>query len=188
MANDVDSSCNLKEVNKKLMSRLDKVKADLKSKIGPSKILTILQDNPCRLRCKHLIQYGTYDNNIDPFYTAKHEWIKKKIIDAIIDEFGDLVTVSSEDSVSYGKLDIGIEFDNMRIVLEDGRKSIGIEIKTGQSVNSEDFNQIERYLIDIDVLIRIRVPTEDVSVIYNTFKDEMINGLRRLTRKADEII
>jgi hypothetical protein len=144
---------------------------------------------PCRLGCKYLIQNGTVDKKIDEFYNAKHEWIKKKIIDAIVDEFSDLVTVKSEDFVSYGKLDIGIQFDNMRIILEYGRKNIAIEIKTGYSVKSDHFNQIERYLIDVDVLIRIRVPTEDVVVLYNTFiKDKLIKDLTKLTRKADEII
>jgi hypothetical protein len=46
MANDADSSFNLKETSKKLMVRLDIVKTGLKSKAGRSKILTILQDNP----------------------------------------------------------------------------------------------------------------------------------------------
>lgn len=189
MANDADSSSKLKEISKKLMARLDIVKTGLKSKAGRSKILSILQDNPCRLRCKHLIQNGTDDKKIDEFYNAKHEWIKKKIIDAIVDEFSDLVTVKSEDFVSYGKLDIGIQFDNMRIIFEYGRKNIAIEIKTGHSVKSDHFSQIERYLVDVDVLIRIRVPTEDVVVIYNTFiKDVLIKDLTRLTRKADEII
>lgn len=59
MANDADSSSKLKETSKKLMARLDIVKTSLKSESGRSKILTILQDNPCRLRCKHLIQNGT---------------------------------------------------------------------------------------------------------------------------------
>jgi hypothetical protein len=77
----------------------------------------------------------------------------------------------------------------MRIILEYGRKNIAIEIKTGHSVKSDHFNQIERYLIDVDVLVRIRVPTEDVVVIYNTFiKDVLIKDLARLTRKADEMI
>jgi hypothetical protein len=44
-------------------------------------------------------------------------------------------------------------------------------------------------LIDVDVLIRIRVPTEDVVIIYNTFiKDELKKDLTRITRKADEIL
>lgn len=190
MANDANNSFNLQETSKKLMARLDNVKTGLKSKAGRSKILSILQDNPCRLRCKHLVQSGTDDKKIDyTFYNAKHEWIKNKIIDAIVDEFSDLVAVKSEDFVSYGKLDIGIQFDNMRIILEYGRKSIAIEIKAGHSVSSNHFNQIERYLFDVDVLIIIRVPAEDVVVIYNTFiKDDLIKGMARLTRKAYEIM
>lgn len=187
MTSDADS--NLKEASKKLTVGLDKVKAQLKSKARSGKILAILQDNPCRLKSKHLIQYGTDENNIDTFYSGKHEWIKKKIIDAIIDEFGDLVTVSSEKDVPYGKLDIEIQFDNMRIILEYGRKRIAIEIKTGHLVKSDHFFQIDRYLIDVDILIRIRVDTEDVAVINNTYiKDAIINDLTRWSRKHPSFI
>jgi replication factor A1 len=179
---------SLDETRKKLITKLSIVKKALNSKAGNSKILSILQDNSCRLRCKHLIGNGA-EVKIDPFYTAKHDYIRKKLIDAIVTEFGDLVTVKSEDFVSFGKLDIEVQFDNTRIVVEYGRKTIAIEIKTGHSVKSDHFFQIERYLIDVDVLIRIRVPTEDVVVIYNTFiKDVLIKDLKRLTLKADEII
>jgi translation initiation factor 2B subunit (eIF-2B alpha/beta/delta family) len=49
--------------------------------------------------CKHLIRNGA-DVKIDPFYTAMHDYIRKKLIDAIVTEFGYLVTVKSEDFVS----------------------------------------------------------------------------------------
>ncbi len=96
--------------------------------------------------------------------------------------------IRSEDFASFGRLDIGIQFDNMRIVLGYGRNNIAIEIKTGNSIKSDHFFQVDRYLIDVDVLIRIRIPTEDVAVICNTFiREVQIRNLARLIRKADEI-
>jgi replication factor A1 len=179
---------SLDDEREKLITKLGIVKKSLDSKLGSSRILSILQDNPCRLRCKHLIRNIT-NPRVDPFYAAKHDYIRKGLIDAIINEFGDLVTVRSEDFISFGRLDIGIQFDHMRIVLGYGRKNIAIEIKTGNSVKSDHFFQVDRYLIDVDVLIRIRIPTEDVAVICNTFIREMqIRNLERLIAKADEIM
>lgn len=178
---------SLDDTRKKLITKLGIVKKGLNSKLGSSRILSILQDNPCRLRCKHLIRNVT-NPRVDPFYAAKHDYIRKELIDAIVNEFGDTVRVRSEDFASFGRLDIGIQFDNMRIVLGYGRKNIAIEIKTGNSVKSDHFFQVDRYLIDVDVLIRIRIPTEDVAVICNTFiRDVQIRNLVRLIRKADEI-
>jgi hypothetical protein len=69
-------------------------------------------------------------------------------------------------------------------------KIVGIEIKSGEVVESKHFEQIDRYLFDvnIDLLIRIRVPTEDVSEIKNTYKKVLINDIARLTNKARRIM
>ncbi|MFZ0513614.1 MAG: hypothetical protein WAM14_18550, partial [Candidatus Nitrosopolaris sp.] len=89
----------LDDTRKKLITKLSIVKKCLNSKLGSSTILSILQDNPCRLRCKHLIRNIT-NPRVDAFYAAKHDYIRKELIDAIVIEFGDTVRVRSEDFAS----------------------------------------------------------------------------------------
>jgi hypothetical protein len=184
-----NSASTLKEETTKLDSMLDTARIHFKSKSYKDTILAILQDNPCPLKCQHLIR-NVKKANIDSYYLARHEEVKKVIIDAILNEFGDLVKVTAEDRVSYGRLDIKIEFDGRRVVLKDNIKVVGIEIKSGDVVESKHFEQIDRYLFDvnIDLLIRIRVPTEDVVEIQNIYKDVLINDIVRLTNKTRRIM
>ena len=59
------------------------------------------------------------------------------------------------------------------------------------SSDSQDplLRQIERYLADIDVLIMVRVPTQDVVPIHrNIIINELIEDISLLKRKADKIL
>jgi hypothetical protein len=124
-------------------------------------MISILQNNPCRLKCLNEITDRNRDKQwIDPFYFSRHEWVKMKIIDAILDEFAHLIDVKSEHSTTIGKLDIAVLGN--KIELRYNRKIIAIEIKTGETVNSGLFNQIQRYLTGVDLLLIVRIPSNDV--------------------------
>jgi replication factor A1 len=179
---------SIDEVRKQLAVKLDKVNKILNPKIRSSTVLSILQDNPCHLKCKHLIINKT-SLRVDSFYLARHDYVMKKLIDAIIEEFGDSVEVKAEAPIQFGKLDLKVQFKNSRIVSGCSKKIIAIELKTGISVTSDHFFQLDRYLLNADVLIKIRVPTEDVAVIHSTLvKDEMMGDIKSSIHKADEIL
>jgi hypothetical protein len=154
-----------------------------------SSLFAQIQDNPCLIKCVHELRNKS-NEDIDSFYSAKHNWIKKKIIDAILDKFENQIQVRSEYSLSNGKLDILIlQTQNNKIQLQYKTKTVAIEIKSGETVNSKTFCQIERYLADTDVLIMVRVPTQDVVPIHSDrIMNEIIEDLSLLKRKADKIL
>ena len=165
------------------------VRSKYNTKLSNSSMFAIMQDNPCLLKCVHELRNKS-DKDIDSFYLAKHEWIKKKIIDAILDKFENQIEVRSEYSISNGKLDIivlKLFFDKIQIHYKT--KTIAIEIKSGETVNSKTFCQIERYLMDTDVLLMVRVSTKDVVAVYSDeIMNELITDISLLRRKADRII
>ena len=159
------------------------------NKTNPS-IFAIIQDNPCLVKCVHEIR-NKNDNkpDFDSIYSAKHEWIKKKIIDAILDKFENQIEVKSEYSLSNGKFNIILQILFDKIQIQYKTKTIAIEIKSGKTVNSKIFCQIERYLVDADVLLMVRVPTQDVVSIHNDrIINELIEDISLLRRKTDKIL
>ena len=153
-------------------------------------IFTIIQDNPCLVKCVHeLINKNDNTTKFDSIYSAKHEWIKKKIIDAILDKFENQIEVKSEYSLSNGKLDIILEILYDKLQIKYKTKTIAIEIKSGKTVDSKTFCQIERYLADTEVLIMVRVPTQDVVPIHsNIIMNELIEDISLLKRKGNKIL
>jgi hypothetical protein len=110
-----------------------------------------------------------------------------KIIDAILDKFAHLIDVKSEHKTTIGKLDIAVI--GSKIELRYNRKIIAIEIKTGETVNSGLFNQILRYLTGVDLLIIVRIPSNDVVPIDTAMiKDVLVNEVNLLTRKAESVL
>jgi hypothetical protein len=157
-------------------------------KKNPS-IFAIIQDNPCLVKCNYDLR-NSIKKDIDPIYLAKHDWIKKKIIDKIIDKFYNRIEVKSEYNLSNGKLDIIILQirNNDALQLKYKTKTIAIEIKSGKTVDSKLFCQIERYLMDTDVLLMVRVPTQDVVAIHSDrIENELIEDVSLLIKKANRI-
>jgi hypothetical protein len=147
------------------------IREHVTAKASNTRIISKLQDIGCLLRCEvkyHNLPITEYDirnaiyDKIDPLYSAKHDFVKNKIIDVILDRFGGLAVVKSNHSRSTGTLDIA--FENI-IVLKFKRKTIGIEIKSGIWADAKTFNQIQRYLLNVERLLVVRFPTEDVVMI-----------------------
>ncbi|MFB5600854.1 MAG: hypothetical protein ACE5SW_11590 [Nitrososphaeraceae archaeon] len=181
---------NLKdETIKELQSKFGSIRKKFNIYIKNPSIFAIIQDNPCLVKCVHELR-NKNEMIFDSFYNAKHNWIKKKLIDAILDEFGNRIEVRSEYSISNGKLDILIlQTQNNKIHIKYKTKTIAIEIKSGKTIDSKIFCQIERYLADINVLIMVRVPTQDVVPIHsNLIINELIEDISLLNRKVDKIL
>ena len=179
-------NCTLEGIKQLLDTSTNKMQSSLNSKASKAKVFAILQECPCLVKCVHEIQCYNYPN-IDSLYSAKHEHAKTKLIDAIEDRFADLVTVSSEHIVPNGKLDIVIQ-PGSKIILKYNKRTIAIELKSGKWADSSMLFQIERYLPDCDVLIFVRIPTEEVTLIEtDSIKYNLIESMSRLNRKASRI-
>jgi hypothetical protein len=126
-----------------------------------------------------IIQSEYPNNDIDPLYLQKHDTVKKRLIDAIICKFSEKLQVSSEDKINNGTTDISISSDS--IIRINNGKRVGIEVKSGRSI---DLFQIERYLYELDVLLVVRVPTQDVTKIsQKDIAKELNKNILLLTEK-----
>jgi hypothetical protein len=183
-----EQNVTLDETNRLLTQNIGRMKSTLGTNASRAKILANLHECPCLVKCAHEIRSTNYSNNIDPLYLAKHEYAKTKLIDAIEDRFADLITVSSEHIVPNGKLDISIIPAGSKIILKYNKKVIAIELKSGKSADAGMLFQIERYLPDCDVLIFVRILTEEVTLIERrTIENNLTESMSRLNRKISRI-
>lgn len=96
--------------------------------------------------------------------------------------------IKSEHNLSTGKQDIVLLPVNNLIILNHNKKRIGIEIKSGKTFDTKNVFQLERYLVECDLLIVIRVPYEQVDIINTlTLENTLINNLSLLSRKIQRI-
>jgi hypothetical protein len=171
----------IESANQELVYRMDNLRSNLVTRASNAKILSIVHGCPCPMKCVNDIKNNYYSNDIDRLYIEKHEYAKKKIIDAIQLNLGRTTIIKSEHKINTGTLDIVIHYD--KIILNYHEKSICIEIKSGRSI---DLFQIERYLYESYVLIVVRVPTRDVVPIHQTnIADELIAGINSTIKKID---
>ena len=156
----VESSSTLKESENILLSELDAFRDKLSLKASNAKMISILHQFPCLLKCVHDIRVSQY-GDIDPLYLQKHDYVKKRLIDAIVRKFSNKLAISSEEKIDNGTIDICIYSDKI-ICINKEKKRVGIEVKSGRTI---DLFQIERYLCQLDILIVVRVPTQEVTKI-----------------------
>lgn len=171
----------LVSANEELIFRIDDLRSNLGTKASNAKILSIVHSCPCPMKCVNDIKSNDYNNGIDRLYIEKHEYARKKIIDAVLINFGRSTTVKSEHKINNGTLDIVILYD--KILLNNHEKTICIEIKSGQSI---DLFQIERYTYESYLLIVVRVPTRDVVPIHQAnIANELVAGINSTIEKID---
>ena len=87
-----------------------------------------------------------------------------------------------------GKFDLILQILYDKIQIQYKTKTIAIEIKSGKTVNTKIFCQVERYLVDTDVVLMVRVPTQDVVQIHSERITNELIDLSLLRRKADKIL
>jgi hypothetical protein len=179
-----DSFSKLKESQNKLLSELQAMRNRQNVKASNAKMISILHQCPCRLKCLHDITKSEYTyNDIDRLYLEKHDIVKKRLIDAIVCRFPGKLKISSEHKINNGTADISISSDSI-IRLNNGKK-VGIEVKSGKSI---DLFQIERYLYELDVLLVVRVPTRDVvKISQKDISEELNKNVLLLTEKIQQI-
>jgi hypothetical protein len=179
----VESSLMLKESEKSLLIELDAFRDELSLKASNAKMISVLHQFPCLLKCVHDIRVSEY-SDIDPLYLQKHDYVKKRLIDAIVRRFSNKLAVSSEEKIDNGTIDICIYSDKI-ICINKEKKRVGIEVKSGRSI---DLFQIERYLCQLDILIVVRVPTQEVTRIsQKDITHELINNNFSTIQKIRQI-
>jgi hypothetical protein len=180
-------SNGVKKANEELQQSIKDLKLKFMSEKSNASVLSIVQEIPCLEKCNYEIQNTNWPI-VDSLYGAKHDSVKRKLIDAIIDKFGDRIIVKSEHRLSTGKQDIVLLPVNSLIVLNHNRKRIGIEIKSGKTFDTKNIYQLERYLVECDLLIVIRVPYVQVDIIEtSTTETALIKNLSLLSRKIQRI-
>jgi hypothetical protein len=117
---------SIKSQIESILQRTGALKEHLKSSASPISILAILKEIPCPLKCVHEIKEYHYENDIDSLYSGRHDWVRKRIIEGIIDRFEDLILVRSEHGIINGKLDVAVFPDKIR--LKFGRRLIAIVV------------------------------------------------------------
>lgn len=145
-------------------------------------MISILHQFPCLLKCVHDIRMSEY-SDIDPLYLQKHDYVKKRLIDAIVRKFSNKLAISSEEKIDNGTIDICICSD--KIICINKEKRVSIEVKSGRTI---DLFQIERYLCQLDILIVVRVPTREVTKIsQKDITQELINNNFSTIQKIRQI-
>jgi hypothetical protein len=179
----LEGSSVLKESENMLLSELNALRTNLSIKASNAKMISILHQFPCLLKCVHDIKVSEY-SDIDPLYLQKHDYVKKRLIDSIVRRFSNKLAVSSEEKIDNGTIDICIYSDKI-ICINKEKKRVGIEVKSGRSI---DLFQIERYLCQLDVLIVVRVPTQEVTKIsQKDITQELINNNFSTIQKIRQI-
>jgi hypothetical protein len=179
----VEGSSMLKESESILLSELDAFRDKLSLKASNAKMISILHQFPCLLKCVHDIRVSEY-SDIDPLYLQKHDYVKKRLIDAIVRRFSNELAVSSEEKIDNDTIDICIYSDKI-ICINKEKKRVGIEVKSGRRI---DLFQIEQYLCQLDILIVVRVPTQEVTKIsQKDVTQELINSNFSTIQKIRQI-
>ncbi|MGI0047975.1 MAG: hypothetical protein ACREAW_00400, partial [Nitrososphaera sp.] len=154
MAANQDPVSYVTDVNGMMLKSIAAVKSKLNSTVSNAAAIAILDENPCIVKCVTDLQNATHSNDIDPLYIARHDYAKIKLVDRIAQKFCSRFEVGSEHETRTGKLDVAIV--NHKIILTSGRNVVGIEVKSGKSM---DIFQLTRYLLECGKLVFVRVPT-----------------------------
>src|SRR5690242_6810144 len=122
----------LNTANLDLQNAIQKFKQNIDTHISTAKILKVVHNCPCPLKCINDIKNPERDY-IDPLYIERHNYVKQRIISKIRTKFHRLITIKSEHEIRNGRLDIVTDYD--KIFLNYNKKSICIEVKSGKSVD-----------------------------------------------------
>jgi hypothetical protein len=169
----------LKEMHTKIIDTLNDIKNTYNSNLSVNSIFSISQKSSCIKKIRDELNQPYSYSEIDPLYIAKHEMVKTKLIDAIYERFNNMVSISSEQKMLSGKMDIRIVLN--RIILSKNNKTITIEIKSGKSI---DLFQIERYSLESDIILIVRIPSSDVfSYSVKSIENELLTNMDHFHRK-----
>jgi hypothetical protein len=159
-----------------------------------ARIGAVLSSTMCEQLASHLI----FDRNsgvekdlhFDPYYGEKHEFTKRKFVDRLktrLTEAGKELQfmIRTEEPSDFGHYDLVIINGNqLKIQTKDGR-TIAVEFKASLGI---DLSQIERYLLNGDTLLIVRIITGQVIRLSPHKLSEFLEeSVRDLTSKAKRL-
>jgi len=183
-------STNIHDEYLKSVSQLSK----MSGKSSKAKVASILASTTCEKLASHLILNGGDDSEdvqFDKYYSEKHEVAKRKLVDRLKTELSNAgqdlqFFVCTEEANDLGRFDLTIvNGSRLEIQAKNGKKLV-VEVKASLGL---DLGQIERYLLNGEPLLIIRIMTGQVKLLrpqeLSKFLEE---SMRDLTSKAERIL
>jgi len=127
----------------------------------------------------------------DPYYSEKHEMTKRKFVDRMKTRLSELgkeaqFLVQTEEPSDFGRSDLVIINGNQLKISAMGGRAVRVELKASRGL---DLSQIERYLLNAETLLLVRVMTGHVARLSpNKLSAFLEESLRDLSRKAKRLI
>jgi len=159
-----------------------------------AKVGAVLASTMCEQLASHLIssRNGNFEDiQFDPYYREKHEVAKRKLVDRLKTELSNAgkelqFFVCAEEANELGRFDLTIvNGSRLKIQAKSGKKLV-VEVKASLGL---DLGQIERYLLNGEPLLIIRIMTGQVKLLrpqeLSKFLEE---SMRDLTSKAERIL
>jgi len=158
------------------------------NKVDTRDVVYVLERTICDQEAFWLLRNrrGRMKSRVDGYWTSKHEYAKRKIIEKLANRLYDLRLPAEIVLESQGP---NARQDILLIVKKpDGtiKKRVIFEIKTGQGL---DFNQLERLMSDDDIVILVRVSTGHVTTLRSRKYDAiLIESLRNRIGRIRRLI
>lgn len=170
------------EIEPSLKESVDKLSKKTGHDYSFIRLIKASLEFPCPSRCISEAEGKFHSKKIDPFYSQRHNFIKRLLIDNIqarLYSLGLISIISSESQTIHGRGDIDIDSTGSNIDLASKNLKIRVELKGGDSFSLE---QIFRYLFDFDVVIvclagsgRVFKINKDASTEFLRFFQESIS-------------
>lgn len=153
-------------------------------------VIEVLARNPC-IACVDKALSDRSFQRIDNMYSELHQLACSILVEELYDQLvksGHTVSVTTEESVKYGKIDVFIIPSNIGLNLYSNKVEIAVEVKTGFSLS---LPQLLRYMIDNDhrSLILWRIRNQQVLIFDGAeIKSLLMQFIKMIISRADRLL
>ena len=153
-------------------------------------IIEVLARNTCIACVDKELRTKSFQR-IDNMYTELHQLACSMLVEELYDQLvknGHTVTITTEENIKYGKIDVFIIPSNFGLCLHSNRVEIAVEIKTGFSLS---LPQLLRYGIDNDhrSLLLWRIRNKQVLLFEGNEFRQLIGQFVKMTiSRADRLL
>jgi hypothetical protein len=161
-----------------------------KGPLRKAAIIEVLARNTCIACVDRELRTKNFQR-IDNMYTELHQLARSLLIEELYNQLvkkGHTVTITSEENLKYGKVDVFIVPSNYGLSLHSNQKEIAVEVKTGFSLS---LPQIFRYMIDDThrSLILWRIRNEQVLLFEGPeIQQLLMQFMRMIISRADRLL
>lgn len=165
---------------------------DLYSRGQPRKatIIEVLARNAC-IACVDKALRDKSFQRIDNMYSELHQLACSMLVEELYDQLvknGHTVSITTEESVKYGKIDVFIVPSNIGLSLYSSKAEIAVEVKSGFSLS---LPQLLRYMIDNDhrSLILWRIRNQQILLFDGAeIKELLVQFIKMIISRADRLL